>query len=225
VNVTVDGNRAIVEAFPQTRIQESILEYVHWRRERGATAEAIERVLINHRANVVTAPYGHAGRIEGLIYRKAGEERISEIDGRDFTRFWKETYGMQVDPDETPLVRVKLLSLDLSLTYPPSCVYFDESTFHLREGVRRFIEAKRSSAKWRVQSILRKALHGIKVGETELKPVDEGDRWIDTQRLILQDIRERLLRRSIRARGSICWMNGQPYFFPSSIEKISWAAG
>ena len=220
-NVTVEDERVMVEAFPQTRIQESVSEYVRWRRERGATAEAIERALLNHRASVVTAPYGHPGRIEGLIYKKAGEERISELDGRDFTRFWEETYDMQVAPDETPLVRVKLLNLDLTLTYPPSCVYFEDSTFHLKEGVRRFIEAKRSSAKWRVQGIMREALHGIKVGETELKPVDEGDQWIDTKRFILHDIRERLLRTSIRARGSVCWMNGQPYFFPSDIAKIS----
>lgn len=128
---------------------------------------------------------------------------------------------MHVAPDETPLVRVKLLNLDLTLTYPPSCVYFEDSTFHLREGVRRFIESKRSSAKWRVQGIMMKALYGIKMGEMELKPVDEGDQWMDTQRFILHDIRERLLRTSIRARGSVCLMNGQPYFFPSDIAKIS----
>jgi hypothetical protein len=219
-NVTIDDGRIIVEASPQARVQESILEYMRWRRERGATAQAIERNLLTYRANVVTAPFGHPAKIEALVFTKAGEELVSELDGRDFMRFWRETYDIGVAPDETPLVRVRLMNLDLSLTYPPSCVYFTDSSFPMKEGVRKFIEAKRVSVRDRVQEVMTKAVQGIKIGDAELMAIEGEGQWMDTQRLILHEVREKLLGRAVKARGSVSWLNGQPYFFPSDIELL-----
>jgi hypothetical protein len=220
IDIAIADGRIIVEALPQARVQESVLEYIRWRRERGATAQAIERNLLTYRANVVTAPFGHPAKIEELVFARAGEEVVSELDGRDFTRFWRETYDIRVAPDETPLVRVKLPNLDLSLTYPPSCVSFTDGSFPMKEGVRRFIEAKRASVRDRVQGVMANAVHGIRIGYMELKAIDGEDQWLDTQRLILHEVKDKLLGRAVKARGNISWLNGQLYFFPSDIMLL-----
>jgi len=218
-DIRVEGGRAIVEAWPRACVRESVWDYVRWRRERGATANAIERSLLTWRANVVAAPFGHPGRIEGLIFGKAGEE-ISELDGRDFTRFWHETYNIDVSPDETPLVRVKLLNLDLPLTYPPSCICFCENALPLGRGVRDFVEGKRASARARVQDVMGRAMQDVKVGGVGLECIDGDERWMDAQGFVMHEIRERLLGAAVRARGSVSWIRGQPYFFPSEIVRL-----
>jgi len=220
-NIRVEGERAIVEAWPQARVWESVWDYICWRRERGATANAIEKSLVTWRKDIVAAPFGHPGRIEGLIFKKAGEEKISELDSRDFTRFWHETYDIDVSPDEMPLVRVKLLDLDLSLTYPPSCIYFDEGVLRPRGGVRGFVEDKMAFTDARVKAVMRRALQDIKIGDIELTRIEGEERWMDVQGLIMHEIRGRLLGTDIRARGSASWINGQPYFFPSEIVRLS----
>jgi len=219
-DIRVEGERVIVEAWPQECVRESVWDYVRWRRERGATADAIERSLLTWRANVVAAPFGHPGRIEGLIFAKAGEEAISELDGRDFTTFWRETYDIGVSPDETPLIRVKLLNLGLPLTYPPSCVSFGENALPLGRGLRDFIDGKRASARARVQDVMRRAVQGVKLGGAELKRLDVDEKLMDVQGFIMHEIRERLLGTAVRARGSVSWMRGQPYLFPSEIVRL-----
>jgi len=220
-NIRVEGERLIVEAWPQACVRESVWDYIHWRRERGATADAIERSLVTWRSNIVAAPFGHSGRIEGLIFKSAGEARVSELDGRDFTRFWHETYDIDVSPDEMPLVRVKLLDLDLSLTYPPSCIYFDEGVLRPRGGISGFVEGKRASAGIRVKEVMRRALQDIKIGDIALRQIDGDEGWMDVQGLIMHEIRERLIGTDVRARGSVSLVGGQPYFFPSEIVRRS----
>jgi len=219
-DIRVEGERVIVEAWPQACVRESVWDYVRWRRERGATANAIERSLLTWRTNVVAAPFGHPGRMEGLIFGKAGDEAISELDGRDFTRFWHETYNIDVSPDETPLVRVKLLNLDLPLTYPPSCICFGENALPLGRGVRDFVEGKRASARVRVQDVMRRAMQNVKIGGVGLEHIDGDEKWMDVQGFIMHEIRERLLGVAVRAKGSVSWIRGQPYFFPSEIVRL-----
>ena len=43
---------------------------------------------------------------------------------------------------------------------------------------------------------------------------------MDVQGLIAQEVRERLLRAAVRARGSISLVRGQHYFFPSEIVRL-----
>jgi hypothetical protein len=43
---------------------------------------------------------------------------------------------------------------------------------------------------------------------------------MNTQRSILHEVKEKLLERAVKARGSVSWLNGQPYFFPSDIELL-----
>jgi hypothetical protein len=82
------------------------------------------------------------------------------------------------------------------------------------------IEAKRASVRDRVQEFMTKAVQGIRIGDAELMAIEGEDQWMDTQRLILHEVREKLLGRGVTARGSVSWLNGQPYFFPSDIELL-----
>jgi hypothetical protein len=57
---------------PQAYVRESVHDYVQLRRERGASATAIERILTTHRNRVIVAPTGNYGSIVEVVMRKAG---------------------------------------------------------------------------------------------------------------------------------------------------------
>ncbi|MFQ6076611.1 MAG: hypothetical protein ACE5Z5_10835 [Candidatus Bathyarchaeia archaeon] len=215
------GGRIILEAAPQGLVRESVWDYVGWRRRRGASARSIERTILRDRANVILAPNGHYGRIEKLIYKRAGEERVSEMDGRTFTQFWKETYDYDVAPEEIPLLRVRLMRLDILLTYPPSCVYFDDSNLFLTAGVQRFIGMKRASLKRRVQAVVNRALKELKIGEVRVECLGESGQRVDVQRLLVHDIRRKLLGRTVEARGNVTQLKDRFYFFPQRVLKVT----
>ena len=219
--VNIKNSGATIEASPQALVRESIWDYIRWRRKRGASAKAIERTLLKHRSNVVLAPYGHLGHIEELMFKKAGNERVSELDSRDFSQFWKETYDFDVAPEETPLLRVKLVKNDVTFTYPPSCVYFDENVIFLTAGTQNYIEMKRAPLKSRVQAIITEALQALKIGEDRLEFLGEGNQRVDAQKLLLYDIQNRLLGRTVKARGSITQFKDQLYFFPQQVMMVT----
>ncbi|GAJ01929.1 unnamed protein product, partial [marine sediment metagenome] len=109
-------NKLLLEAYPQVYVRESVLDYINYRRSRGASAKGIENTLLDRRSSVVLAPTGHRGYIEELIYKKAGKLKVSELDPRNLTSFWKDVYAIDVGPEETPLLRVRLMKFDVPLT-------------------------------------------------------------------------------------------------------------
>ena len=52
-----------VELIPHALVRESVLDYIRMRREAGATANAVIRMLLNNRSKVIVAPTGHFGSV------------------------------------------------------------------------------------------------------------------------------------------------------------------
>src|SRR5262249_52299691 len=96
-------NNVIIEFTPHAYVRESVLDYVNLRRERGASADAITRNLMTYRNRVVVAPSGNFGCITDVIMRKAGAQKVSDLDTRTLVEFWKQIYDIDISPDEIPL--------------------------------------------------------------------------------------------------------------------------
>ena len=50
--------KAVIETTPQAYVRESVLDYVNFRRQRGASANAVVKGLTTYRNKVVVAPSG-----------------------------------------------------------------------------------------------------------------------------------------------------------------------
>ncbi len=108
--VSVNGNHVLIEFTPQAYVRESVLDYVNLRRERGASADAITRNLMTYRNRVIVAPTGNYGSINDVIMRKAGSQKVSDMDTRNLVEFWKQIYDIDVSSDEIPLLKVKMVN-------------------------------------------------------------------------------------------------------------------
>ena len=76
-------SRLTVELSPHAYVRESVLDYIRMRREAGATAKAVIRMLLNYRNKVIVAPTGHFGTIVDVMSRKACDQIVSELDNRN----------------------------------------------------------------------------------------------------------------------------------------------
>ena len=83
-------SRLTIELKPHAFVRESVLDYIRMRREAGATANAVIKMLLNYRNKVIVAPTGHFGCIVDVVSRKAGDQIVSELDNRNLVQFWKE---------------------------------------------------------------------------------------------------------------------------------------
>ncbi len=100
--------------YPNTLIRESVLDYINWRRKRGASATSVKRTLLKDKKNVILAPNGTIGLIEEFLCQKAGDFVVPVLNV-SLIDFWKETYGIEVDPSELPLLVIKPYNLDVKL--------------------------------------------------------------------------------------------------------------
>jgi hypothetical protein len=103
--------KAVIATTPQASVRESVLDYVNFRRQRGASANAVVKGLTTYRNKVVVAPSGSYGSIVDVIIRKAGSQIVSETGGRTLVEFWKQVYDINISPDEIPLLRVNTMHL------------------------------------------------------------------------------------------------------------------
>ena len=110
--------RLTVELSPHAYVRESVLDYIRMRREAGATANAVIRMLLNYRSRVIVAPTGHFGSIVDVISKKASDQIVSELDNRNLVEFWKQVYDIDISPDEIPLLKIKMLNSENTFTYP-----------------------------------------------------------------------------------------------------------
>jgi hypothetical protein len=139
--IAINGNQAIIEVTPQAYVWESVLDYVQLRRERGASATAIERNLTTYRNRVIVAPTGNYGSIVEVVMRKGGNHRVSDTDSRSLVDFWKQVYDIDVSPDENPLLKVKMVNSEVAFTYPPRmCFFAGDDSLVIPAGVQKFIE-------------------------------------------------------------------------------------
>ena len=148
--VNLQDNEALIEWTPQAYVRESVLDYVQLRRERGASAAAITKILTTYRNRVIVAPTGNYGSIVELVMRKAGDHKVSEADSRNLVEFWKQIYDIKVFPDEIPLLKVKMVNSEATFTYPPSmCFFAGGDSLVIPPRVQRFIEkSPRSRPGW-----------------------------------------------------------------------------
>ncbi len=216
----IEDNQVTVEATPQAYIRESVLDYVKLRRERGATANSVVRNLLNYRNKVIVAPSGNYGCIVDVVTTKAGDQRVSETDNRNLVEFWKQVYGIEISPDEIPLLRVKMMNSENVFTYPPSMCFFGSESLLIYANVQRFIENKKYSLKAKVEDVVRRAAQeDLQIGSAKLK-VDElaASPHSDVQSQLLQEIRQKLFGRNASARGSIMFVHDEIWFFPNQIQ-------
>jgi hypothetical protein len=157
--------RLTVELSPHAYVRESVLDYVRMRREAGATANAVIRMLGNYRNKVIVAPTGHYGSIVDVISKKASNQLVSEHDNRNLVEFWKEVYNIEISPDEIPLLKIKMLNSENTFTYPASMCYFGQESLYIPASVQKFIGYKQSRLITRIYDVVKKAVKDLKIGD------------------------------------------------------------
>jgi hypothetical protein len=216
----IEDSQVTVEATPQAYVRESVLDYVKLRRERGASANAVVRNLLTYRNKVIVAPSGNYGCIVEVVAKKAGDQRVSETDSRNLVEFWKQVYGIEISPDEIPLLKVKMMNSENVFTYPPSMCFFGSDSLLIYGNVQRFIENKKYSLKAKVEGAIRRAVQeDLQIDSAKLK-VEElaTSPHSDVQSQLLQEIRQKLFGRNASARGSIMFVHDELWFFPNQIQ-------
>lgn len=209
---------ATVEATPQAYVRESVLDYIRMKRENGASAQGLIRHLVSSRNKVIVAPSGNYGSIVDVITRKASNQSISETDHRNLVQFWKDVYGIDIGADEMPLLKVRMMNSPHSFTYPPSMVFYGNETLVISAGLQKYIEDKKSNLKYKMDKIVKDALVDLKIGESKLEL--EGDKLESNniQNVLLQEIKEKLYGKEVKARGSIMYVHDELWFFPSQLQ-------
>jgi hypothetical protein len=101
--------------------------------------------LTKYRNKVIVAPSGNYGCIVDVIARKAGSQPVSDTDKRNLVDFWKQIYGIDISPDEIPLLKVKMMNSENIFTYPPSMCFFGNDSLFIPADVQKFVEYKKST--------------------------------------------------------------------------------
>jgi hypothetical protein len=214
--------RLTAELNPHAYVRESVFDYIRMRREAGATANAVIRMLLNHRSKVIIAPTGHFGSIVDVISKKASNQIVSELDNRNLVEFWKQVYDIDISPDEIPLLKIKMLSSENIFTYPASMCFFGQESLYIPASVQKFIDYKRSRLIPRVYDVVKRALKYLKIGDdVQIQRISDIYRANDRenmQRQILDDARQKLYGRNVNARGSIMYVHDELWFFPNQIH-------
>jgi hypothetical protein len=148
IRVNLHDNEAVIEWTPQAYVRESVLDYVQLRRERGASANAITKILTTYRNRVIVAPTGNYGSVVEFVMRKAGDQKVSDTDTRNLVEFWKQIYDIDISSDEIPLLKVKMVNSEATFTYPPifSSSMDDYSTSRMLSLVPAYVRCHQHSA-------------------------------------------------------------------------------
>jgi hypothetical protein len=229
VNVRIDTHQPhhqqqqlVIELNPHAYVRESVLDYIRLRRERGASANAIIRMLLNYRSKVIVAPTGHFGSITEVISRKASDQLVSEYDKRNLVEFWKQVYDIDISPDEIPFLKIKVLNSENTFTYPASMCYYGIDSLYIPASVQKFIGYKESRLIPRMYDVVKKAVKDLNIGDNvKIQQVSEIRRANDRdnmQRQILEDTRQKLYGRNVHARRSIMFVHDELWFFPNQVH-------
>jgi hypothetical protein len=229
VNIGVDTQqpyrdklRLMVELSPHAYVHESVLDYIRMRREAGATANAVIRMLLNYRNRVIVAPSGHFGTIVDVISKKASNQMVSELDNRNLVEFWKQVYNIDISPDEIPLLKIKMINSENIFTYPASACYFGQESLYMPVSVQKFIQYKQSSLVPRMYDVVKKATKDLKIDDNlkiqAISDVYRASNRENMQRQILDDARQKLYGRNVHARGSIMYVHDELWFFPNQVH-------
>src|ERR671910_738024 len=216
---------AVIEAIPQSYVRESVLDYVRLRRGHGASANSVISNLTKYRNKVIVAPSGNYGCIVDVISRKASSQQVSDNDHRNLVEFWKQIYGIDISPDEIPLLKVKMMNSENVFTYPSSMCFFGTDSFFIPAYVQKFVEYKRSTIKSRMDKVIQELVNEedtLKIGDTNLEfggqSVSNANKDNDIHVQLLQEVRQRLFGRSVTARGSAMFVHDEIWFFPNQLR-------
>ncbi|HEX5975872.1 MAG TPA: hypothetical protein VFY68_01270 [Nitrososphaeraceae archaeon] len=218
---------AVIEATPQSYVRESVLDYVRLRRGRGASANSVISNLTKYRNKVIVAPSGNYGCIVDVISKKAGSQQVSDNDHRNLVEFWKQIYGIDISPDEIPLLKVKMMNSENVFTYPSSMCFFGTDSFFIPAYVQKFVEYKRSTIKSRMDKVIQELVNEedtLKIGDTNLEFGGQAvsnanaNKDNDIQVQLLQEVRQKLFGRSVMARGSAMFVHDEIWFFPNQLR-------
>src|SRR5918995_801363 len=216
---------AVIEATSQSYVRESVLDYVRLRRGRGASANSVISNLTKYRNKVIVAPSGSYGCIVDVISRKAGSQQVSDTDHRNLVEFWKQIYGIDISPDEIPLLKVKMMNSENVFTYPSSMCFFGTDSFFIPAYVQKFVEYKRSTIKSRMDKVIQELVNEeetLKIGDTNLEfegqSVSNANKDNDIQVQLLEEVRQKLFGRSVMARGSAMFVHDEIWFFPNQLR-------
>jgi hypothetical protein len=214
---------AVIETTPQSYIRESVLDYVRLRRGRGASANSVITNLTKYRNKVIVAPSGNYGCIVDVISRKAGSQLVSDTDQRNLVDFWKQIYGIDISPDEIPLLKVKMMNSENIFTYPPSMCFFGNDSLFIPADVQKFVEYKKSTVKSGMDKVVNSLVsekESLGIGEAKLeftgKSVSNTNTDIQVQ--LLHEVRQKLFGRNVMARGSSMFVHDEIWFFPNQLR-------
>ncbi len=213
-----DSVEANVEATPQAYVRESVLDYIRMRRENGATANGLIRHLVNSRNKVIVAPSGNYGSIVDVITRKSSNQTISETDNRNLVQFWHDVYDIDISPDEMPLLKIKMMNSEQTFTYPPSMVFYGNESLVISAGLQKYIDDKKSTLKFKMDKVIREALNDLRIGETKLEFGGDSVESNNIQNVLLQEIKEKLYGKEVKAKGSILFVHDELWFFPNQLQ-------
>jgi hypothetical protein len=214
---------AIIETTPQSYVRESVLDYVRLRRGRGASANSVINNLTKYRNKVIVAPSGNYGCIIDVIARKAGSQQVSDTDRRSLVDFWKQIYGIDISPDEIPLLKVKMMNSENVFTYPPSMCFFGNDSLFIPADVQKFVEYKKSTVKSRMDKVVDSLVNeeeSLRIGNSRLKFGGQtvSNTNTDIQVQLLHEVRQKLFGRNIMARGSVMFVHDEIWFFPNQLR-------
>jgi hypothetical protein len=214
-----------VEVIPQCHVRESVLDYINWRRSRGASDKGITKALTQYKNKVIVAPSGSYGLVTELVMQPAGSFKVSDKDSRSIVQFWKDVYDIDIEPEEMPLIKVKMINNSEQIfTYPPSMCFFGTESLFIQPGLQKFINYKKETLKKKVEEVIENALplvqtHGMLPIKYEGKRGGEQQSDIQNLRDLLEaEIRVELYGRNIKARGSVLMVHDEPWFFPKYLE-------
>jgi hypothetical protein len=216
---------AIIEVTPQSYVRESVLDYIRLRRGRGASANSVISNLTKLRNRVIVAPSGNYGCIVDVISKKANSQQVSDTDHRNLVEFWKQIYGIDISPDEIPLLSVKMMNSENTFTYPPSMCFFGNDSLFIPADVQKFVQYKKSTIKTRMDGVIHQLIdeeEDLRIGDIKLK--FEGEfasnttKNNDIQVQLLQEARQKLFGRSVMASGSAMFVHDEIWFFPNQLR-------
>lgn len=127
-------------------------------------------------------------------------------------------YNIDIGADEMPLLKVRMINSPHSFTYPPSMAFFGNETLVISAGLQKYIEDKKATLKYRMDQVVKDAFKGLKIGEVELELEGDKIESNNIQHVLLQEIKEKLYGKEVKARGSIMYVHDGLWFFPSQLQ-------
>ena len=97
-------------------------------------------------------------------------------------------------------------------------VFFGNESLVISAGLQKFIDDKKANLKFKMDKVVQEALNDLWIGEAKLE--FEGDKVEanNIQSVLLQEIKERLYGKEVKAVGSIIFVHDEFWFFPNNLQ-------